>query len=70
MAFDNERFAAIMRSKRGELDISQSELAERSGVYITTIVKYEDGATTPGADKVCALADALDCTPNDLLGWK
>ena len=40
------------------------------GVNITTIVEYEDGSTTPGADEVFAIADALRCTPDDLLGWK
>lgn len=70
MRFDNSEFAANLRMQRARADISQGQLSEMVGVNITTIVKYEDGSTTPGADKVFAIADALRCTPNDLLGWK
>lgn len=70
MAFDNSEFAANLRMQRARADISQGKLSEMVGVNITTIAKYEDGTVTPGADKVFALADALRCTPNDLLGWK
>lgn len=70
MAFDNDQFAANLRSQRARADITQGRLAEAIGVNVATIVKYEDGTTTPGADKVFALADVLRCTPNELLGWK
>lgn len=70
MRFDNSEFAANLRMQRARADISQGQLSEMIGVNITTICKYEDGSTTPGADKVFAIADALRCTPNDLLGWK
>lgn len=70
MRFDNNEFAANLRMQRARADISQGQLSEMVGVNITTIVKYEDGSITPGADKVFAIADALRCTPNDLLGWK
>ena len=70
MRFDNDEFAANLRMQRARADISQGQLSEMVGVNITTIVKYEDGSITPGADKVFAIADALRCTPNDLLGWK
>lgn len=70
MAFDNSEFAANLRMQRARADISQGKLSEMVGVNITTISKYEDGSVVPGADKVFALADALRCTPNDLLGWK
>lgn len=70
MSFDNNVFAMNLRMQRARADISQSELAERVGVNITTVAKYEDGSTTPGADKVFAIADALGCTPHELMGWK
>lgn len=69
MAFDKSVFAARLRGKRAEADMSQTELAERSGVSQTTVFQYEDGTQTPGADKLFALAEALGCTPNDLIGW-
>lgn len=69
MKFDNDELAANIRGMRGKADITQGRLAELVGVNITTIVKYEDGTTVPGTDKLFAMAEALGCTPNDLLGW-
>ena len=43
--------------------------AERSGVSTAAVLSYENGAYVPGADKVCALAEVLGVTPNDLCGW-
>ncbi len=69
MKFDSEKLAANIRGMRGKADISQVLLADMVGVNVTTIVKYEDGTMTPGTDKLFAMAEALGCTPNDLLGW-
>lgn len=49
--------------------MSQSELAEKSGMNITSITMYETEQRIPGIDKVYLLAEALGCTPNDLIGW-
>ena len=70
MGFDKETLAANLRMHRARLDISQGELADRAGLNVVTVCKYEDGTMTPGADKLAALCGALHCTPNDLLGWK
>lgn len=69
MLFDKNVFAANLRAERGRRDLSQGELAEKTGINIATICQYEDGAYVPGGDKLCALASALGCTPNDLIGW-
>ena len=68
--YEPAALARSMRVKRAELDISQQELARRMNVNITTITAYEGGTMTPGADKLCELASALECTPNDILCWK
>lgn len=65
-----ERFSAELRSRRGFLDISQEELSEASGVNSRSISQYENGTCSPTLTNVARLADALRCTPNDLLGWK
>ncbi len=65
-----ERFAANLRMQRANADISQRELADLAGLDATTIHKYEDGAMTPGADKLFAICDALGCSPNVLMGWE
>lgn len=69
MRFDADGFAARLRGKRAELDMTQQELAERAGVSQGAVFQYEDGGYLPGADKLCALAQALGTTPNYLLGW-
>lgn len=49
--------------------MTQEELAEEVGVSADSILKIEKGYITPGVDKVWAIAVALDCSPNELLGW-
>lgn len=39
------------------------------GISAGAINGYESGSYAPGADKICALASALGCTPNDLFCW-
>ena len=67
MKFDTCELGNRIRMYRSYLDMTQAELAEKVGVSITTIVKYEDGVMVPGADKVYLIAGALGKTPNDLL---
>lgn len=69
MKFDTSELGNRIRMYRGYRDMTQGQLSEMVGVNITTIVKYEDGTTVPGTDKLFAMAEALGCTPNDLLGW-
>ena len=67
--FSKDAFAANLRAARARFDISQEELAARSGVSAASLIKYESGEMTPGIDKVISMAEALGCTPNDLCGW-
>lgn len=69
MGFDRDVFAAKLRGKRAEMNISQTALAEKIGISSDAIFKYESGSYTPGADKVYSLAEALCCTPDELMGW-
>lgn len=70
MKFSRSKLAENMRVQRAKLDCSQAQLAEMAGISVATVQQYEDGSMTPGADKVFVLADALGCTPNELLGWE
>ncbi|MCI8451161.1 MAG: helix-turn-helix transcriptional regulator [Eggerthellaceae bacterium] len=58
-----------MRAGRGRADKTQAHLAEEIGAGVSTVVKYESGKMIPGGDKVWALAETLDTSPNDVLGW-
>ena len=69
LAFSKEDFAARLRSKRAELDLTQDELAGRVGVSQSAIFQWEDGGATPTAQNIYSLAKALGCDPNFLIGW-
>ena len=69
MAFSKETFARNMRVLRAGLDMSQAELAKRSGLTADLIWKYENEVSNPGADKAYAIAEALGVTLDDLCGF-
>ena len=57
-----------LREERRRAALTQGELAEASGVGITTIVRIERGQITePRVSTLRKLADALDITPAQLL---
>lgn len=68
MYFSKE-LAGNIRAARARADLSQAEVASKVGVNVSTFSKYESGDYIPGADKLLAIAQALGCTPNDLMGW-
>ena len=70
MDFSKTTLGANIRAERARLDLSQEELAEKAGVSANAVISYEAGAWVPGVDKLWAIAQALGCTPNDLMGWK
>lgn len=58
---------AYTRNKSG---LSQKGLAEKISCDQSTIAKIESGVREPKAAMVIAIAEALGCTPNDLLGYE
>ena len=66
---NTEAIAAGIRAERARADLTQEDLALRLGTTKSTVSMWESGAQIPGADKICALASALGCTPNDLFCW-
>lgn len=58
-----------LRLKRVALEMSQRELAKRSGVHLNTINNWErDGVSGAMVGKLKKVADVLGCTVDDLLG--
>lgn len=47
---------------------TQKVLAEKTGISTTTINKYLNAKTTPGAYNTAKIAKALSCLPSDLIG--
>lgn len=57
-----------IRRLRKERGLTQSDLADRSGVAFRSIQDIELGKRTPRADTIEMLAQALGVSPNKLLG--
>ena len=55
-----ENFGEQLKNRRKESGISQSELAERLGVHIQTVSKWERGIMLPDVGKFGDIAKALD----------
>lgn len=56
---------------RKELGLSQSQLAERTGISVRVIQNYEQGSRQlkkAEAETVLKIAKALSCTVEDLIG--
>lgn len=58
-----------IRELRKAKGLSQTELATMLGVSLRTVGSWERGENSPDAEQVFNCARALDCTPNDILGW-
>ena len=52
-------FSRLIRHRREELDLTQSEVAEKVGVTPDCITLFELGYRRPDLDRIPALADAL-----------
>ena len=63
-----ERLANRIKEKRGELGLTQAELAERVGVTRKTVNTVENGVFTPSALLAIKLARALS-VPVEALFW-
>lgn len=69
-SFDMKAFGHRLRMARTDAKLSQGELAKKAEVSLTTISTCERGETIPMLSTAFQLAVALNCTPNDLMGWK
>ncbi len=56
-----------LRETRKRALLTQQELAERSGVGVTTIIRIERNQVEPHARTIRKLADALRVDPKELL---
>lgn len=63
-------FAQKIRLYKAKLDISNKELAERTGLPVTTISRICSGNTkSPTLNTVKLLAKALDCSVEELMDY-
>lgn len=55
-----------IRRQRQKRKMTQTELAERIGVRQAAISEYESGEKVPGVENLIRLADALNCSLDEL----
>jgi len=60
---------ARLKAWRQSLGLTQAQLAERLGLHLSVLKKYEAGANTPGGDALTAVAET-GCNINWLLTGK
>jgi transcriptional regulator with XRE-family HTH domain len=61
-------FAQELKRRVTELQLSQAEIARRSGVTSRAFNHYLIGRSEPKLATLLRIAAVLNCTPNDLLG--
>ena len=59
---------AIIKRRRNELGISQTELAERSGITARQVARYESGEQQPVLSVAVRMAEALAISLEELAG--
>lgn len=58
-----------LRRIRRARKMTQIDLGEAAGLAPNSISKWEAGDAMPESGSLCALCNALNCTPNDLM-WE
>jgi len=61
-------FSDVIKSRRLALGLSQAQLAERAGVSLRQLARYEAGQQQPVLNAAVALADALGISLTELAG--
>lgn len=64
------KFGDVLRQKREERRMTQTDLAERLGVSRQNINSYETGYKVPPLRVVVAAADVFRCTTDEMIGRK
>lgn len=58
-----------IRQRRMELNMTQDELAKRTGYKSRSSINKLESARILPSRKIERMADALECTPSFLMGW-
>ena len=56
-----------LREVRERLGLTRKELAERSGISVSDLQRYEDGAMSPSWSRLLRLAKVLGVSVDELL---
>ena len=67
MPYDKARVGLRLKSLRIDRGMSQKDLAEKSGVSLNAIARYETGDISMGLDKAYDLTTAMGCSIEQLV---
>lgn len=67
---DANVIAQKIRKYRKEQNMSQDELAEKSGINVSTIKKYETGYRNPKPDQLLKISAALGVSINEFMDFE
>ena len=70
MLNQREQIAERLKTARLDMDLTQMQLAEITGLGRSTIMHYENAKAAPGAMELLKLSEALDVSPNYLLSGR
>ena len=59
--------SANIRQLRKKAGLTQIELADKVGVSIATLRRWEAGETSPTGARIIELANLLDCAPDEIV---
>jgi len=62
------RFASILKELRDEKELSQKQLAEKTGISQSAIARWELSKTEPSASALTILANFFSITVGQLIG--
>ena len=68
MITDKERFSAALKKARNHLGLPQTEVADKIGIKVTALSRYERGDVLPSVAVAAQLAKALNCSLDELCG--
>lgn len=70
VAREDQETGRRIRIMRVDAKISQMQLGELLGVTFQQIQKYEKGMNRVTTGRLMQIAEALNTTPHELMGWK
>lgn len=62
-----DRFAFILRKKMRNKNMTQRELADAADISEVAVSNYIKGKRTPRADYIVKMANALECSTDELI---
>ncbi len=62
-------FGERLKTARKHLNLTQEELASKTGLSVVTLSKLESGTNKPSFDVVATLCHSMDIEPNYFFGW-